>query len=69
MTLHLIPRSRGKLDPIANRNCSTLGCQTRILLDSSEEGERAPKKIIDLYLKEAAENSRFRVLTAPPRNA
>jgi hypothetical protein len=33
-----------------------------VLLDSDEAGEKARKKISELYLKEAAENSRFRVL-------
>jgi predicted ATP-dependent endonuclease of OLD family len=33
-----------------------------VLLDSDEEGEKARKKITELYLKEGAENSKFRVL-------
>ena len=33
-----------------------------VLLDSDEEGEKARKKITDLYLKEGAERSKFRVL-------
>jgi hypothetical protein len=33
-----------------------------VLLDSDEAGEKARKKISELYLKEAARNSRFRVL-------
>jgi 5S rRNA maturation endonuclease (ribonuclease M5) len=33
-----------------------------VLLDSDEEGERARKKISELYLKEAAQDSKFRVL-------
>ena len=33
-----------------------------VLLDSDEAGEHARKKISDLYLKEVAQNSRFRVI-------